>query len=534
MPRISYNPQVQATTKAQAVPALKVDQAAAAAPGRALAQIGSVAGDLASSVGGIVRDEREKQNLADMAGLRNEIAKAEALTAEQIKRIPVQDGVNFQQQADSIQRKNFEAVSAWLEAPGNIRNAGVRGVREQFSQTVKESIAGVKNNAAVAGETYEFQKSRDRFKLEIETGIQTGNPAAIRNGIRGRVMIGELSADEAEVKYNDKVKAMNQKLDADDMSMAEVALHAGDMEAFDKYVDGMREPSQAKKAEIKAKGKGTLAYNTAALTLSQLESSEGTRSLVADIESGKEGKAMSASQKRAILVSATGRAKGIERNQYSNARRILSDAAKGEFDGEAFEAMALSDTESGLPQSDIELIRKNALAAVDAFVSEKEDKAFWKTAESDAEYKEINSALTEAALRPQDRSEKGNKALAKKIASSGLDPRLQAKLYGDYLNIRSADLAESEETYKDGIFIKRNRDIKPQERETLNTVFDLFGASLEVIGPRDTLHQELREVDKAVNRFYTDNDPTEEQARAFEATVLRPVYDKMIRARLRK
>ena len=533
MPKISYNPTVQ-TQKAQAVPALKVDVNAASAQGRAIAQIGGVAGDLVNTVGGIVRDEREKQNLADMAGLRNEIAKAEALTAEQIKRIPIQDGVNYRQQADEIQRKNFEPVSEWLEAPGNIRNAGVRGVKDQFSAAVKESIARTRTNSEVFGETYEFQKSRDRFKREIETGIATGNDAAIRNGVRGRVMIGDLSGDQAESLHAKSLEAMNGKLDADDMSMAEVALHAGDMEGYDKLVDGLRLPSKAKKAEIKAKGKGTLAYNTSALTLSQLESSTGVRQMMADIESGKEGKAMGASQKRAILISALGKAKGIERGQYRNARNILSDASKGIFDGESFELMASDATANGLPVDDVEAIRANALAAVDAFTTEQESKAFWAVANKDEQYKLVNSALTEAALRPQERSNGSYKALARKISKSGLDPRMQAKLYGDYLNLRSADLAESDETYQDGILWIRNRDIKPQERQTLNATFELFQQSLDVIGPRDTLHSELEEVDKAINRFYTDNDPTEEQARAFENTALRPLYDRMIRAKLRR
>ncbi len=532
MAKISYKPEVKATA-AQKAPGVKIDVASAGAVGAAGAKIGKAVQSVVAEGLDLKMDGLEKENLADMAEMRNQMSKADALTREEIKRIPVQDGVDYAQQADAIKRKHWSAVSDWMETPGNIRNAGkFKGLTGQFSQIYKEGMANTSTEVEVYGQTYEFQRSRDRFNREIETGIAAGSEASIRNGVRGLVMIGAKASGDADTLYESNVEKMRVKLDDDDLSMASVALHAGDLKAYDAKIDGLRSKgyTQAKKLDMKKKGKAQLSYNTGALTLAQIESGEGAKNFLDDLNSGKAAKHASASQKTALQVSATGKHRQIKKHQYSNASKIVRDAAKGVFDVDTFDLKAADDTINGLPQDMVDDLRVQATAAAKAHAdSEYLDLA----AKKDETYKGIASKLLEAQFRPEDKDLR--KSLAKDIKKSKLDPRLKAGLYGDYLDVLTSDLQETDDTARVGFAsLRRNRPVGQVEKNTLSNVFDAFKGSLDELGPRDTLYSELQQVDRAIADAFEDGELTAAQAKEVEATALRPLYDKVRRSRLRK
>lgn len=524
MPRIPYYPRIK-PIEAQGVPQVRVDVNAAGQGALAGADIAGAVKGVADTVYGVQMDKRDAQNAADMAEFRNQVARAQAMTQEQIKRIPVQDGVSYKRQADAIMRQNYTEVSHWLEKPGNVRNGHIPGVKDVFSQAYRQAQTEAKTNIELYGETYEFTRSRDRFTREIETGIRTGSEQAIRNGVRGRVAIGELSADKAATLADKSIEAMNQKLDADDMSRAELALHAGDLESYDKFVAGLRLPSQAKKAEIKAKGKATHSYNQANFVLARLESAEGVASFLSDLETGKVANNASANHRSALGVSATGKLKGIKRSQLVNASRLLREASRGEFDVEAFEQMAAMDTAEGLPQDQLETIRERAQAAVDSWAREENLAGLVRRAKDSEAYKEAKSTLQAAIIQPERFNAKSD---LKRIRNGNFHPVIEAELVADYMQAAQVLNSQTDE-FNPGLFSFK-REVSDSEKQTLEKYVSEWSRLVDIAGVDPALYDHFNDGLKRIRKAYTKGEVDE----ATEAGLLRLVRDKIARERMRR
>lgn len=523
MPRINYNPSIRPSQE-QKIPGQRIDIAAAGAQGQALAGIAATAGQLAGNVGDMVLERKHEESRADMAALRSKIEHARAMTQEQVSKIPVQDGVNYRQQADAIMRANYGEIQKWMEEPGNVRNAGsIRGTKEAFSQVHKQALEEAKQNIELYGETYEFIKSKDRYNREIETGIQSGNPEAIRNGVQGRVRIGEISSDEAETLVEQNIQQMNKKLDADDMSRAELAMHAGDLKAYDNLIDGLRVPTKAKKAEMKATGKSSFSYNEANLTLAKVETAEGVASLISDMESGKLGKHASVNQRAALGVSAAGKLKGIKRNQMNNAARIMNSAQKGQYNAEVFDQMAADDTASGLPRGMVEDLRAQAIAASEAYAKELNIKATVTLAKESDKYKEAKSELTVAFIQPNKFNAESD---LNKIKSGGFHPVIEAELMQDYL--KAANIANlGTDEFDPGLW-GFERDVSDEEKEVLEGYISEWSSLIDAVGADASLYDHFNDGMKDLRKAFKKGDSVDEEYNR----LVRPIRDRIMRERL--
>jgi hypothetical protein len=485
--------------------------------------MGAVGAQIVGGLNDLANAKRAQQNDADMAAFQTEMQKRKQLIDSEIKRIPVQDGVNYRQQADAIVRKHYGELNTWLSKDGNIRNAEAKGVKEMFSQAYKLSEQKVKADAEVYGETYEFSRSKSRYERLIETGIQSGSEEAIKRGYAGRVTLGEIDQNTAATMAESSIGAMNAKLDDDDLSRAEIALHAGDLETYDKTVDGLRLPTQVKKTEMKKKGKASFSYNTANATLIKTETAEGVEQFISGLGE-KQAKHASASQRAALDASASGKLRGIKANQHNNAARVMRDAAKGIFDVELFDQMTADDTANGLPRDMVDRVRESATRAAESFHKEAEAKELVKQAKDSEEYKELKSQLTVDLIQPDEF--KREKRLSE-IEDGKFHPVIEAELMADFLRAAKGNLSD---TFDAGIF-SLEREVTEAENEFLKDYIGEWSRLVDTAGVDSSLYDNFEDGMKQVRKAFKSGEP---DLKALEDQLFMPIRATIYRSQLRR
>ena len=554
MPRVPYDP-TKKVIQPQGQPRVNASGAINAI-GREAEANREIASSISGLAEGIYRDKMERDTFADRRRLDYKIQEEDDKLLAGIKAIEVKDGVDFQAEVDSLVGEFEQSLTDWVETSGNVKHGAFQ---REFSTRVHDVVEKAKADGRVKVDELDRARNIGAAKKAIDLGIRMGNPDQIEKGVflmHAEKAKGVVSKDEADLMYEKHVKSMQEMQDQEDLTTAKNLLAEGDIKGFLEKVDSLQLSTEKEKQTIKREESSRAEYNRQTLVIQETNELELLKGLKEDISSFSRWD-KTKGHKSTLAQRVNVKIDHIEREQSRNAAQFSAQISKtGEFDAELFDQMANRDDEAGLPQEGIDEFRESLIVASDAFISAQENEEFMDQLEDDETYKKISSKIVEKMLNPS--RNKGfetawvpgdhqsidniedHAALAKRIKKSSLDERGKVKLYGMLLDLQSADFSNLNRVYSGGtgrggsgggILFQRTRDITDMERSSMQRVFDGFRKSLEVRGYSDTLYQEYKSLDNQINRFYTLNpEATPEQAKAFEDSVMQPLFDRMLQA----
>lgn len=539
MPRVPYNP-AQAVAPAQSQPRIDnsgVIQAIGLESQAKSRMIQSFQGAIDAGMA-LRQDKIERDTFADQQRFESVATQAEQTMNQKLDSIEIADGVDFQSEAESIRKEYVATLQDWVQAPGNVRH-------KQKAAIFTSQINAVENASRIEianrNNQYQSQLNIGAGKRGIETGIQANDPGAIERGVMTlhlEKVRGYESADEASMMYDRHLVSAKKMADERTMTVAENLLADGNYKGFSEAIDAMELPTVEEKKQIKREKASTYAYNSARLTLDGLENLQDLKSFASDPEKIGDYKGLTANHRATLQVMANGKIRQIERAQKRNAESFLRSAAKGEFDPESFDEMAVLDNEDGLPQDQIVEIQNDIQKALRSYEKEQAYDVLEKEAKKDEKYVKTLNELSASMFRPEDFDL--NQTL-KKIRKLEVGDPIKADLLSKAFGVSADKQAMRVPQDYDGKDIvpflgiyrrltgKTTEQITQPEIDTLRESYLLFQDSVEQMGNWEGINDEVNRVQKEIKTFFDRNmSPNEKEIEEAQIRILKPLVKKMI------
>ena len=527
MARVPYN---RTEAPYQKQPGSRVD---ASGIRRGIAVNASANRDLANAAQNVInlgmalrQDKVEEDNFADRQRFESMATDAEIKMNSEIEAIPIADGVDYMEEAQSATDGYLSALREWVEAPGNVRH---RQKQTEYSDLITGMEIKLKEKVAAGNMEYQKKRNVGAGKRGIETGIRLNQPEAIERGVMSLHLAkvrGYESADEAQMMYEKHVQSAKKIADNETLVAAENMLHEGNYDGFKEAVDSLELPSQEKKQAIKREKMATHSYNSALLTLDGLESLTDIKEFAENPEKFSSVKGMSENHKTTARLRANGRIRRIARAQSRNRESLARDASKGEFDAGLFDSMSVDDTENGLGVEDIEDFRKTLVESAQAWAEEENVKSIIKQVKTQEDYKEVADEIAAGLLVPEGFDVKGT---LKDIEREDFHPAVKSELVAEVLRIADVQYQESDEYDANWLWGFGGREVTDEEKNTLIEYTEKWKELVEAAGVPDGLHKDYHDGVKMIRKAFEDESVDRNQ---IYQKVIRPLEDMVLRESL--
>lgn len=502
MARVPYNP---TEVPYQGQPRTQVD---ASGIRRGIAVNASANRDLANAaqdtinLGMALRQDRvEENNFADRQRFEAMATDAEIKMNNEIEAIPVADGVDYMEEAQSATDSYLSTLREWVAAPGNVRH---RQKQKEYSDLITGMEIKLKGKVAAGNMAYEKKRNIGAGRRGIETGIRLNQPEAIERGVMSLHLAkvkGYESADEAQMMYERHVRSAKENSDRETLVAAENMLHEGNYDGFKEAVDSLELPSQEKKRAIKREAMATHSYNSALLALDGLESLTDIKKFAENPEELASVKGMSENHRTTVKLRANGRIRQIERAQSRNRESLARDAAKGEFDAGLFDSMSVDDTENGLGIENVDEFRKTLVESSRAWVEQENVKSIIKQVKTQEDYKEIADEIAAGLLVPEDFDVKG---MLREIEREDFHPAVKSELVAEVLRVADVQFQETDEYDANWLWGFGGREVTDDEKDVLVEYTDTWKELVEAAGVPDDLHKDYNYGVKMIRRAFGD------------------------------
>ncbi|MDP0495050.1 MAG: hypothetical protein Q7Q73_02470 [Verrucomicrobiota bacterium JB024] len=521
------------------------------ASGQAAANLLQQVGASADQANQYLKKRQKDEVEADLAELRNRIAVAQQDALTGIKDLPMEDGVDFDKEAEKRIKAARASVEGYVSAPGGFRHQQYASLARQqiesaFTQHTTPAVLALK-------EQRETKRNRGIFERERALGIEHYDPGAIDSAYESQVRLGYLSEGEAEARKLADHKQMqdlqNKRVVADTDALYEEAIRANDADtAVALLKDPVRRaayaPGKAEKLIAEAPVK-VAAQQADALKgqIQGMESLEELEQIQNDLNardaSGQYAQlsALKGDDRATLLRNIRTQRNYVEASQTDNAGKLMKRIEIGDIPTPSEIASSVGSGTSNISQFDADLITHAANEyAKSAYAASVDPKKLGNKETLDYFDNQIDTNYFKV-MRDGDQPDPAKlEPLARQIIESDLPAPQKAYLFSGLLQARKLD-------YADGIVRvpgigwmggDSEVDVVDEQAAFIRRSFDTVTRTMEIMPATSGGSRAFGEFEREVYKLYNrDKPPTTDELKRLHDGMMQKIFAPQVSALMR-